>query len=246
MRGNFVQGVRENGISMPNKRQADIGMSVDGNPLQIAKILMLRKDDISPSTSSKADGVEARLYIWNIQVSAAFWGGFHFLEILLRNAIHQNFVDRAHTVNWWETDLPLFDSEREFILEAVAKVSARDEVPSAPLVISQLHFAFWVGLLANKYHSALWVNQLETIFPNYQGDRKTLHAALDRLRKLRNRIAHHESIYLRDLSSDLNSLCSILGYIDSDTAKLVKSLSKVRQVLATKEAVLAGTADLSF
>ena len=73
-----------------------------------------------------------------------------------------------------------------------------------------------------------------------------MHAALDRLRKLRNRIAHHEFIYLRDLSSDLNSLYSILGYVDSDTAKLVKSLSKVQQVLATKEPVLAGTADLSF
>ena len=113
-------------------------------------------------------------------------------------------------------------------------------------IVNPISAAFWVGLLANKYHSALWINRLEMIFPNYHGERRGLHAALDRLRKLRNRIAHHESIYSRDLAADFASLCSVIGYMDTDAAIFVKFLSKVQQVLSSKDAVLTGTAELSF
>ena len=207
---------------------------------------MHKRDENSLGMASAADSGAARLYIWNIQISAAFWGGFHFLEILLRNAIHEHLAEQAHNSFWWETDIPLFDSDRDYILEAIANATKKGDFLEARLVISQLHFAFWVGLLANKYHSSLWVNRLEMIFPHYHGDRRGLHAALDRLRKLRNRIAHHESISSRDLAADFASLCSIIGYMDVDAATFVKYLSKVEQVLASKEAVLTGTAQISF
>jgi len=188
----------------------------------------------------------AKLYIWNIQISAAFWGGFHFLEILLRNAIHQKLSEYSQSGAWWETDLPLHQSDRDYMYEAVAKLNNQKKPTAPDRVITQLHFGLWVGLFARAYHASLWLGNLEEIFPNFKGSRQEIHIALESLRKLRNRIAHHESIYLRDLSSDFESLCSIIGYMDLDTANLVKSLSKVKEVLAAKEAVLAGTAELSF
>lgn len=246
MLSNFVQGVRENGISVSENRQSNFGAPVDSHALRVVQILMINRDQNSLGMSASSESGEARLYIWNIQISAAFWGGFHFLEIILRNAIHEHLAEQAQNSFWWETDIPIFDSERDYILEAISKATKKGDFLESEFVISQLHFAFWVGLLAKKYHSALWVNRLEMIFPNYHGDRRGLHAALDRLRKLRNRIAHHESIYSRDLAADFASLCSVIGYMDSDAAIFVKSLSKVHQVLSSKDAVLSGTAELSF
>lgn len=59
MLGNFVQGVPESGISMPNHRQANIGMSVDSNPLQFAKILIFESEEDSLNNSRNTDGVIA-------------------------------------------------------------------------------------------------------------------------------------------------------------------------------------------
>ena len=186
------------------------------------------------------------LYIWNIEVSSAFWGGFHMLEVSIRNAVHTKFVEYAMMEDWWEADIPIHKAERNSILDAQRKVNELQDLPTPGHVIAELHFGFWVGLFANKYHSALWVNRLENAFPNYSGTRKNLHADLERLRKLRNRIAHHEPIYKRDLQIDFQSICKVIRYIDNDISELVNSLSRVEEVIEKKNHRIDGTIGLSF
>ena len=190
--------------------------------------------------------IAERLYIWNIQVSAAFWGGFHFLEILLRNAIHAKFIEYAQTEEWWQTDLPIRQAERNAIHEAKVKVFKHQKFPSPGHVIAELSLGFWVGLFANNYHSTLWIGRLESLFPNYSGTRRELHADLEILRKLRNRIAHHESIYTRNLTRDFEILCSLIGFMDKDVADLVRSHSRVEAIIVGKDDEVSGTSKLSF
>lgn len=231
---------------IPKDSQASPTDHVYIQPLLIAGIFQHRLSPTNGKSQTSLMEKHAKLYIWNIQISAAFWGGFHFLEILLRNAIHQKLSEYSQSEAWWETDLPLHQSDRDYMYEAVAKLNNQKKPTTPERVITQLHFGLWVGLFARAYHASLWLGNLEEIFPNFEGSRQEIHIALESLRKLRNRIAHHEAIYRRDLSFDFESLCSIIGYLDLDTANLVKSLSKVKEVLAAKEAVLNGTAELSF
>jgi len=45
------------------------------------------------------------------------------------------------------------------------------------------------------------------------GLRRTLHEDLERLRKLRNRIAYHEPIFDRNLAIDHEKICGLIGHI---------------------------------
>jgi hypothetical protein len=42
-----------------------------------------------------------RLYLWNTEISAAFYGPLQGLEIVLRNALHRE-LSRVHGVSWYD------------------------------------------------------------------------------------------------------------------------------------------------
>lgn len=149
-----------------------------------------------------SDGDQARavrLYSWNIEVSAALWGPFHILEITLRNALHDRLVARAGRQDWWRSDrVPLRGDHPQRLHEAMA-VAGRNHGTGTTTghVVAELGFGFWIGLLANRYHQSLWIPTLREAFPGFDGRRRHLHADLERLRKLRNRTAHHEPVFAR-------------------------------------------------
>jgi hypothetical protein len=187
------------------------------------------------------------LYIWNIQVSAAFWGGFHLLEIAIRNQIHEKFKSIAGIDDWWDSpNVAILPQERNYVDEAIAKADRNHRNRMPGHVVAELNFGFWVALTTKKYHQSLWVNNLETLFPNFIGRRSELHDDLESLRKLRNRIAHHEPIHKRNLLIDFGNLCAVLGYIDKDISSMVSSLSRVIEVVNAKEQVISGNALRSF
>lgn len=144
-----------------------------------------------------------RLCSWNIAMSAALWGGFSVMEIALRNAMHDQLVRWVNRDDWWNGNVPLFPLEKNKIIEAVRSVS-KEKGPrlTAGHVVADLTLGFWVKLLSNGYHQRLWVPALQYAFPNITGTRRDLHRDLERLRKLRNRIAHHEPIFARNLSAE--------------------------------------------
>lgn len=57
---------------------------------------------------------------------------------------------------------------------------------------------------------------------------------LDDLRRLRNRIAHHEPILNRNIAADYASILDLIRYISPTTAQWVDCQSQVAAVLATK------------
>lgn len=233
-------------LAITDKNQASNTSTVGDQSLKFASFI--HPDRFAPFL--EATGHEStkavNLYMWNIEVSSTFWGGFHMLEVSIRNAIHTKFVEHTMMEDWWEADVPIHDIDRDSITEAQKKVNELQDVPTPGHVIAELHFGFWVGLFANNYHSALWVNRLENAFPNYSGTRKDLHVDLERLRKLRNRIAHHEPIYRRDLRIDFRLICKVIRYIDNDISELVDSLSRVEEVIERKNHRIDGTIGLSF
>lgn len=199
-------------------------------------------------TACKGDRHTAlRLYSWNIAVSAAFWGSFNVFEVAVRNAIHTALSATAGSERWWDSDLPFHTLEKQRVKGAfaVAKKSKGDSVTPGH-VIAELNLGFWTGLLSNKYHQRLWVPTLNRAFPHLEGTRRELHRKQESLRKLRNRIAHHEPIFARNLAADHTQLLSILASISGDSVDWVQINSRVLDTLARRDEAVTGEGPMSF
>lgn len=185
--------------------------------------------------ASHGDSARAwRLYRWNVEVSQAFYGPLHCLEIGLRNAVHDRLLERYGRADWWEAaPLKKHDSGK------VAK--ARDDLrrkgvgrPTADDVVAELSFGFWVSLLSSSYDRHLWVPTLHRAFPHYAGRRSVLRDNFQAMVLLRNRIMHHEPIHHRHLPADHAKIHRLLGYLEPEIATWLQGFDRVPEILGRK------------
>jgi len=221
------------------------------DPATLPALPRLLSTDRFGTYLAASDGDPARavrLYSWNIEVSGALWGPFHILEITLRNAVHDRLVDRAGQQDWWHSDrIPLRGDHPQRLREALA-VARRSHGAGATTghVVAELSFGFWIGLLANRYHQSLWTPTLCQAFPGFDGRRKHLHADLERLRKLRNRAAHHEPIFARDLAADHELVLEIIGYLEPQARTWTATHSRVPRLIADRDRTVHGLRPTAF
>ena len=221
------------------------------DPATLLALPRLLNTDRFGTYLAASDGDPARavrLYSWNIEVSAALWGTFHILEITLRNALHNRLADRTGLEDWWRSDrIPLRGDHPQRLREAMA-VAGRNHGTDATTghVVAELSFGFWIGLLANRYHQSLWVPTLRHAFPRLDGRRTQLHADLERLRKLRNRTAHHEPIFARNLTTDHELVLDITGYIEPQARTWATTHSRVPSVIADRNRTVDGLRTTAF
>ena len=185
-----------------------------------------------------------RLYIWNVALSAAFYGVLQGLEVTLRNAMH-NRLSASYGPAWYENPRTGLDDggvRRVVRLKMHLEQSGRQYVTAAQMVAG-LSFGFWVSLLGNggriaelnrraNYEMTLWRPALRSAFPHVRSlNRKQAHAALDGLRILRNRIAHHEPIFNRDHMDDYRLALEVTGWISPATREWLDRHNRVRAIL---------------
>ncbi|GAB2879073.1 hypothetical protein [Streptomyces mayteni] len=192
-----------------------------------------------------------RLYWWNVEASAALYGPLHCLEITLRNALHHQLRDGFGRTDWWRV-AQLNEGGKRIVRDALQKCRAEDRHrhqhgrPVAPdRVVAQLNFGFWVSLLSKggrggQYDRHLWVPILHRAFPHYSGRRDTLHQHLDSLRKLRNRVMHHEPIHEHDLPAAHTTIYQVLAHISPVTAKEIQVLDRFPTVLGHRASIRTG------
>jgi Abi-like protein len=147
-----------------------------------------------------------RLYERNLALSAAFWEVLSDLEILVRNAMHEELttwsLSRYGDPAWYLDHGKILDDEATSAVRAArrhAVASGKAETPGR--VVAELNFGFWRFLLAGRHERSLWFPCLRHAFPGIQGRgiRRDVHENMRSLHLLRNRIAHHEPIHNRPL-----------------------------------------------
>lgn len=186
-----------------------------------------------------------RLYAWNIELSAAFWGPLAILEVLLRNAMHAQ-LSKGRQEDWWQTpSVNLMDREGDALKSAIRKlVKAGNANPSADDVVGASSFGLWVGLLDTglarhyqlDYSIALWEPRLKHAFPHLNGvKRKQLHGELNRIRVFRNRVAHHEPIFRGNIALTMELIAKVAGYMDPEVREFILEAHRVDTVLARKQ-----------
>jgi hypothetical protein len=187
--------------------------------------------------------VAVRLYWWNVEVSGAFYGPLHCLELGLRNALHRQLQNLFGRPSWW-TVAPLSRAGARMVTEVEAKLRRRAAgAVSADDVVAGLSFGFWVALLSRgeAYDRSLWVPALHRAFPTYPGSRAALHDNLLAMVFLRNRIMHHEPIHHRDLRADHRKVYRILGFLSPELAAVATGLDRVPDVLRRRVDVCRGS-----
>ncbi|ONH31068.1 hypothetical protein [Pseudofrankia asymbiotica] len=187
-----------------------------------------------------------RLYWWNVEASAAFYGPLHCLELALRNSMNARLSSHYGTAEWW-TVAPLNPIGTRKVSEARSDARTRRlRTTSADDVVAALTFGFWVSLLSRGYDRLLWVPVPHKAFPGYAGRRHDLHDNLMAMRLFRNRIMHHEPIHHRDLIADHAKIFRLIDYISRDAAQFVAALDRVPDVLARKHSLLDDSHRSSF
>ncbi|TDD56780.1 hypothetical protein [Saccharopolyspora elongata] len=196
---------------------------------------------MTPYLAETAGDVDAafRLYQWNLSVCAAFYSPLHWLEVALRNAMHETLRDHFGSERWWEV-VSLDRNGQAKIQETEAKLKKRLDLQgratSADDIVAALTFGFWVSLVSRGggYDRKLWVPALHRAFPSFSDRRRKLHDELDPVRHFRNRIMHYEPIFNRRLLGYHNGIYRLLGYLSTTLKVETRRFDRVPQVLAER------------
>jgi hypothetical protein len=175
------------------------------------------------------------LYEWNVLASGAFFESLGALEIALRNAMHEQLVVwcASDPGEWYDDPKSVFNVKtKQAIRLARDRVKSKGAQETPGRVVAEINFGFWRYLLTGSYQQPLWVPCLQHVFPGSK--RQAIETPVASLHELRNRIAHHEAIFARDLSRDYDYLIEVAEHLHPRLAWWVDSRSRVPEVLSAR------------
>lgn len=181
------------------------------------------------------------LYAWNAQVSAAFMAPLHLCEVIVRNAV-ADAIEAVYGPNWpWEQtfELSLTNPPKGYNARQDLISSRRGQV-STGKVIPELKFVFWQKMFTGRHDTRIWNPHIRAVLPyldpvmTVQQLRKVIHDELEQLRGLRNRIAHHEPIFSRNLASDFQKTKELIGFRCPHTAAWMERNQQASAIIGSK------------
>lgn len=211
----------------------------------------------APADRDEVDRV-AR-YLWNMALAGALQSSVHVFEVALRNAIYNASVKLIDTsvlqmpdVSCWldaHHSSLLYPQEAADVQRAKTWLSPDPKRRTPGHLIAKLGLGFWVQLTSRVYNELradgpkLWPRGLPLVFPYRwppgskkvvptHADREMVFDRLQQIREFRNRIAHHEPVWDRDIGATYDSLLEILGWMSPKMAKAVTTLDSFPAVLA--------------
>jgi hypothetical protein len=156
------------------------------------------------------------LYEWHAVLGMAAFGLIHHFEVLLRNAIDGVLArgqPETPIKDTWVVDFDILrpDGIRQ-VLTAIDRLE-KGRAVTRGRIVAGLSFAFWADLFGRRYED-LWRQALCEAFPHGALSRKAVGARLRRVQRLRNRIAHHDSLLEQDVPASIGDMLEIAGWID--------------------------------
>lgn len=198
----------------------------------------VRLSTFEQATKALPEALE--LYQWNMQISAAFLPCLQVCEVVIRNSVSYVLTLR-HGNRWaWERGfIGTLPNPTKGYNQRHALAKATQGTTDINNVIPELNFAFWQMMFTSRHDTQLWLPYLSQIFPNapitnVSQFRNEIYKELEIIRSLRNRIAHHEPIFKRNLQQDYERIIKIIQYQSVDTANWLSQSQMVTSLLANK------------
>lgn len=183
-----------------------------------------------------AEGDHSRaldLYDWHTELTAASFEVIHHFEVILRNAIDGVLGEGQPQEPVTETWLLDFDTlQPAGIKQAIVAIERleRGKAITRGRVIAGVPFGFWAGLFDRRYEE-LWRQRLRHAFPNGSLARADLARSLGRIRRFRNRVAHHDCLLSQDVGALVSEMLQIVGWIDPRARVWLEARIRVRALL---------------
>lgn len=190
-----------------------------------------RLDKYLRATGSDLD-LAIGLYERNTRLAESFYTPLQALEICFRNHLDLELSAR-YGEDWMRNEAaPLNRWAQISIQDAISDLrKARlDITPGA--IVAELHFGFWISLLAPQYDASLW---REACFRAFMENgrhlaRKRVHGRFNAIRRFRNRIAHHEPIFHADLCMVHEEILDTMTWMCRHTAAWARHHSRFASV----------------
>ena len=182
-------------------------------------------------------GKALKLYEENTRVSESLYGTLQGLEVALRNAIHVQLTAKTNRSDWYDiqvgTKSLLRPDEAGQISNARKRLLDSGKHVTPDQVVATLSFGFWVALTSSPYERSLWIDkEVYKAFPNRPRlARAVAYPRLNDLRILRNRVAHHEPVFRRNIRQDLANILDSIAWICLDTAAWIFKTSTLESTL---------------
>ena len=159
------------------------------------------------------------LYAWNVNAGTALYPILQVNEIALRNAVERALAAQFG-VQWpYSTGFlrTLPKSEKETFERGRGRLERGLRVPRVPTgdIVAAQTYGFWVMLLTSRFQHRIWDQEFTRSFASAppQVDRSVVHDRADEIRRLRNRIAHHEPLLNHDLLGAHQRTASMVRWI---------------------------------
>lgn len=182
-----------------------------------------------------------QLYAWNTEISAAFYVTLQFAEVAVRNgaveAIEIEFGPNWHLNRGFSHTLRVM--RRGYQPRDDLSACAR-RLPTAGKVVAELKFAFWQHLFVTGQDARLWLPHFQTVFPGSDPAkpiprrRTDMFDTIEKIREFRNRIAHHEPIFGRNLVEEKDRIRSVVAWRRPGSAAWLDSIETVTGLLARR------------
>lgn len=200
------------------------------------------------ATYEAAAGVQAGddpaallLYAWNAEVSGALLSPLHVCEVVIRNAV-ADALEALYGPRWpWS---PTFERSLPDPVQGYSPrrdlQSARRAVHTTGKVIPELKFVFWQKMFTGRYDNRIWDQHLRRVLPNLDPAqsvaalRASIYTDLECVRRLRNRIAHHEPIFTRALGADYQTILGLVTHRCAVTAAWLDGHQRATAAIAAK------------
>lgn len=214
------------------------------------------------ATDTNAD-ILAR-YLWNIELGDALWSSIHIAEVTLRNQL--DVAVRATYGDDWLDDPEVLTvkDRRDDVAKAKAALVYVHKQVTHPRVVAELNLGFWTALLKQSYENGpkpLWPLLLGPVFPHLNPlgalpgrgkGRSSVESQFDLIRKLRNRISHHEPIWhgqkvgqgapRRPLPTDHSFLLEAIAWLSIEMGRLAEHIDNFPAVFSGDYATHLATA----
>jgi len=184
-------------------------------------------------------------YKANIEVSESFYPLLAIMEIGLRNNIDSQLKRKFEDENWFENPefikiVSRFQIDR--VSDARNSILREKKTITSGRVISELSFGFWTSLLDSKFEKTLWKN-VRFAFPNCPKkirQRKTMSSKFNGIRKLRNRIFHHESVTwsVVALENYQKEIIEGINWLDKELISWSGDIFRLEQVIKNRKDII--------
>jgi hypothetical protein len=197
--------------------------------------------EAAAAVTGDEDPAALALYAWNAQVAAALLAPLHICEVVVRNAVSEA-LEIVYGKRWpwspgFEQSLPapgIGYSQRKDLQ------NVRGFQSTTGKVIPELKFVFWQKMFASRFDKRLWGTHLKVVLPNLDPAksigqaRQDIYDSLEEIRKLRNRIAHHEPIFTRNLAGDLQRIVELIELRCKLTASWMMNNQQASELIARR------------